>query len=83
MTAAAIATLALVPPFAAACLRTLSGSFPTRLAAFALASSIGVSVLALMTWTFDQPSFADLALCLALMTVPGTILFALVLERWL
>ena len=83
MTATALATLGLIPPLAAASLRALSGSYATRLAALSLAASIAVGELALMTWAFDQPAFADLALCLALMTIPGTILIALFLERWL
>ncbi len=79
----ACATLALLPPFAFAAIRTLAGSIPARLAALSLASSIGTGILVLMTFAFDQPAFADLPLTLALMTVPGTIAIALFLERWL
>ena len=36
-----------------------------------------------MTFAFDQSSFIDLALTLALLTLPGTLVMALFLERWL
>jgi len=39
--------------------------------------------LALATFVFDQSSFIDIALCLALLTLPGTLVLALFLERWL
>jgi hypothetical protein len=37
----------------------------------------------LFTFAFDQPSFIDLPLCASLLNLPGGLLIALVLERWL
>jgi multisubunit Na+/H+ antiporter MnhF subunit len=36
-----------------------------------------------MTFAFDQGSFIDLPLALALLALPGTLAMALFLERWL
>jgi multisubunit Na+/H+ antiporter MnhF subunit len=36
-----------------------------------------------MTFAFDQPALIDLALALALLSLPGTLLLSLFLERWL
>ncbi len=78
-----VAILALAPavalPIGAAC---RGGSF-NRLVAVQLASSVAGLMLALMTFAFDQSSFIDLPLCLALLSLPGTLLLALFLERWL
>ena len=59
------------------------GGTAQRLVAMQLASAVTTLILALMTFAFDQSSFIDLALCLALLTLPGTLLMALFLERWL
>ena len=83
MTPWLLSILALVPaiavPVAVAC---RGGSF-NRLVAVQLASSVAGMMLALMTFAFDQSSFIDLPLCLALLSLPSTLLFALFLERWL
>jgi len=44
---------------------------------------VATVLLALATFAFDQSSFIDIALCLALLTLPGTLVLALFLERWL
>jgi hypothetical protein len=54
-----------------------------RFLALQLATSLATLVLVLLTFTFDQPSFTDLPLCAALLNLPGGLLIALVLERWL
>ncbi|MCR0981233.1 monovalent cation/H+ antiporter complex subunit F [Roseomonas populi] len=77
------ATAALLPPFALAALLALRGSAGTRLVAAQLASSIAVPLLVAMSYAFDQPSIADLPLTLVLLTLPGTLLMAVFLERWL
>ncbi len=78
-----IAVLALLPAFAlplwAAC-RAGTGS---RLVAVQLAAAVASLILVLMTYAFDQPSFIDLPLSLALLSLPGTLVLAIFLERWL
>ena len=78
-----LATVALLPPFAVAALASCRGRTGSRLVAVQLASSVATAVLMLMTFSFDQSSFTDLPLCLALLTLPGTLLMAIVVERWL
>jgi len=48
-----------------------------------LATAVATLILALMTFAFDQSAFIDLALALALLALPGTLLMTLFLERWL
>jgi multicomponent Na+:H+ antiporter subunit F len=77
------ATVALVPPLAVAVLAAGRGPIAARLIAVQLATSIAMLVLALMTFTFDQSAFVDLPLTLALLTLPGTLVMVMFLERWL
>lgn len=83
MTAWMLATLALLPALAVPVLAACRGGTAGRLVAVQLASAVTTLILALMTFAFDQSSFIDLPLCLALLTVPGTLAMALILERWL
>ena len=83
MTPWMLATLALMPPFAIAATAAARGGTAGRLVAVQLATSVAILVLALMTFAFDQGSFIDLALTLALLTLPGTLVIAFFLERWL
>ena len=39
--------------------------------------------VAVMTFAFNQSSFSDVALCVTFLSVPGTFLFAMFMERWL
>ncbi len=78
--AAAIALiLALTIPVLAA----LRGGIAHRLVAVQMASILAAWALVALSFAFGQPSFLDLALSLGLLSVPATLLFALVLERWL
>ena len=61
----------------------LSGPVPVRLAAIPIATTMTVLVLVAFDFAFDQPAAIDLAVALALLSLPGTLLFALVEERWL
>ena len=83
MTAWMLATLALLPALAVPMAVACTGSTPNRMVAVQLATTVAAMILALMTFAFDQSSFIDLALCLALLSLPGTLLFALFIERWL
>ncbi|HSR12445.1 MAG TPA: monovalent cation/H+ antiporter complex subunit F [Thermodesulfobacteriota bacterium] len=54
-----------------------------RLVALQMAGVVCVLVLVLMAEGFRQPSFYDLALTLALLSLPANLVFAFFLERWL
>jgi multicomponent Na+:H+ antiporter subunit F len=77
------ATIALVPPLAIAALMCARGNLAERFAAVQLAGSIAVLLLIMMSFAFDQASLIDLALTLALLTLPATLLYAVFVERWL
>lgn len=83
MTPWMVATLALLPAFAVPVAMACRGTVAARLVAVQLATSLATLILVLMTFAFDQSSFIDLPLALALLTVPGTLVMALFLERWL
>lgn len=53
-----------------------------RLVGLEMASIIGATSLLLLAKGFNRPSFIDLSLTLALVSVPGTLLFTHYLERW-
>lgn len=54
-----------------------------RLVAVELTTSLCIVLLIVLSFAFDQASSIDLALTLALFTLPGTLLFAVFQERWL
>jgi len=76
-------TVALLPPFCLMVLMCAHGPTRHRIVAAQMANSIAVLALIAMTFAFDQASSIDLALSLALLSLPATLLFALFLERWL
>lgn len=78
-----MAALALLPAFAVPAAMACRGRLSTRWVAFQLASALLGMLLTLLTFAFDQSSFIDLALASSLLTVPGTLLAALFVERWL
>ncbi|WP_187335128.1 monovalent cation/H+ antiporter complex subunit F [Novosphingopyxis iocasae] len=77
------ASIALILPFALAAIAIWRGPIAGRLAAVQLASVIAVLLLVAMDFAFDQPAAIDIALSLALLSLPGTLLYALFEERWL
>ena len=84
MSAWLLASLALLPALAVAVFKAcLSASTATRLVALQLATSLTTLILILMTFAFDQSSFIDIPLTLAFLALPGTLVMALFLERWL
>lgn len=83
MTSWMLATVALLPALAVPVYVACRGSSGERLVAVQLATSVAELVLILMTFAFDQSAFVDLPLTLALLTLPGTLLIAHFLERWL
>jgi len=78
-----LAILALLPVFALAVAAALRGRLGERFVAVQLASGLSIPMLVLMTFAFDQSALIDLALALALLSLPGTLLLAMFMERWL
>jgi multisubunit Na+/H+ antiporter MnhF subunit len=78
-----LAVLGLLPAFVVPVLSACRGGMAQRLVAAQLATGTASLILALMTFAFDQTSFIDLALCAALLTLPGTLLMTVFVERWL
>ena len=83
MTVWLVTVVLLLPPLAVPLVVAWRGDANNRLAAVQLASLLAAFVIALMTFAFDQPSFIDLALCLTLVAIPGTLIFTVFMERWL
>lgn len=76
------AILALLPPLILSVALTWRGRPGQRLAAYQLATTVGVLVLTLLTFATDQASVIDLALTTVLLGLPGTLLLSVFLERW-
>ncbi len=83
MNAWAFACVAILPALAVPVWAGLRGAVAFRVAALQLAASVATLLLALLTFAVDEPSFMDLSLCLALLSLPGTLLLSHFLERWL
>ncbi|MDP4024184.1 monovalent cation/H+ antiporter complex subunit F [Methylobacterium sp. NEAU 140] len=77
------AMLALLPPLALATALAWRGRPGQRFAAFQVATTVTVAILTLFTFASDQASLIDLALTLVLLNLPGTLLLAVFLERWI
>jgi len=78
-----VAILGLLPPLALAAALTWRGTAGQRFAAYQLVTTLGVAILVLLTFATDQASVTDLALTLVLLNLPGTLLMAVFLERWI
>lgn len=83
MSAWLIAAVALLPVLIAGVVCAARGEVGRRLVAIQFATSIAVMLLVVLDFAFGQPSSMDLALALALLGLPGTLLLALFQERWL
>lgn len=77
------AVIGLLPPLALAVALTWRGAPGQRFAAYQIVTTIGVTILTLLTFVTDQSSVTDLALTLVLLNLPGTLLMAVFLERWI
>jgi multicomponent Na+:H+ antiporter subunit F len=77
------AALALLPPFALAVVASGRAALRFRLVAVQFATSLATLLLVALSFALYQPATIDLALILAVLTLPGTLLFALFQERWL
>ena len=83
MNAWLLATILLLPPLAVPIYVAMRADCDNRLVAVQVAGGLAGLLLAMMTFAFDQPSFIDLALGLTLLSVPGTYLLTVFMERWL
>lgn len=77
------ALTALVPPLGLAVAAALRGTIAQRFAATQLATTVATFGLVVATFAIDQPSSIDLALALVLLGLPGSLLVAVFVERWL
>lgn len=77
------AIIALLPALAVPLWVGLRGALPDRLVAVQLATTIAAAGMTLMSFAFRQPSLIDLPLTLAFLSLPGTLLLAIFLERWM
>ena len=75
--------IALVPAFGGCAVFAMRRNIADRLVALELATVLSAFMLILLTVAFDQPSFIDLALTLALLSLPGSLVYAHFVERWL
>jgi len=78
-----VASLALLPPLLVAAIACGRHAIDQRLVAVELTTSLAILLLIALSFAFDQPSSIDAALSLALLTLPGTLLLASFVERWL
>lgn len=70
-------------PMAAALYVAVSADTMRRVIAAQLIVLIASVDLVLLAIAFGSPSFADLAIALAILSIGGTLIFAHFLERWL
>lgn len=75
--------LALLPVLTAGLACAGRGSIARRLVAIQFATSVSVLMLVVLDFAFDQSSSMDLAVTLALLSLPGTLVLVLFQERWL
>ena len=61
----------------------LRGSIGHRLVAVEMVALVSTLLLVSLSLAFGQPSFLDLALALALLSLPGTLVMTTFLERWI
>ncbi len=83
MTIWMIAAVSLLPPLAVPLWVAIRSDLANRFVAVQLASTITSFILVLMSFAFDQDSLIDLPLTLALLSLPGTLMLAFFMERWL
>lgn len=78
-----VAIIALLPALAVPLWIAARGSLADRLVAVQLASTIAAVIMTLMSFAFDQAPLIDLPLTLAFLSLPGTLVLAIFLERWM
>jgi multicomponent Na+:H+ antiporter subunit F len=83
MTIWLLAGIAMLPPLLAPLWAAIRGDLVNRLVAIQLASAVTSLILVLMNFAFDQSSEIDLPITLSILSLPGTVMLTLFLERWL
>jgi multicomponent Na+:H+ antiporter subunit F len=78
-----LASVGLLPPLLCGLLAAGRGRAGMRLIAVQLVSSLGTLLLLALTFAFDAPSSVDVALTLAVLSLPGVVVLLLFFERWL
>ena len=83
MNAWTLAAIGLLPPLVAAVVAAGRGGASSRLVALEFSVSLAVFEFVVLDVVFAQPSAFGLALTLALLGLPGTLVLVLFRERWL
>jgi len=83
MSAWSLAAIGLLPPLIAAVIAAGRGGTSKRLVAYEFVVSLAVFEFVLLDVMLAQPSSWGLALALALLGLPGTLVLVLFRERWL
>lgn len=78
-----LASLALAFPLIVPVAVAGNGNSVGRFIAMQLLSSLMTIILILLSFALNQSSFIDLPLALALLGLPGVLVMAMFLERWL
>ena len=83
MTPALLAIVACLPPLLLPLWTAATGRLPDRFVAVQLGTNIVTLLLVLASFAFDQDSLIDLPLTLVALSLTGTLMYALFIERWL
>lgn len=83
MTPWLLTILICLPPLALPLWTAATGKLGDRFVAVQLGTNVVVLLLVLASFAFDQTSFIDLPLTLVVLSLPGTLMYALFIERWL
>jgi multisubunit Na+/H+ antiporter MnhF subunit len=75
--------IALIAAITVPVVRTCRGRMAERLVAVQMMTALTTLVLIIMSFAFDAPSLMDLPLTLVLLGIPGMLLMAVALERWI
>ena len=78
-----LVSLALLPPLGLCLTYCSRGRVVDRLVAVQLVTSVGLMSIIALTFALGEPSSIDLALTMAILSLPATLMFTVFLERWL
>lgn len=78
-----LAVIALLPPLTAGVIVARHGPLRSRPLAIQFAGTLVAIIFVLISLAMQQPSYIDLALTLTLLALPGTLAYALYMERWM
>lgn len=83
MTVWLAAAVALLPPLGVAIWVAISDRLADRLVGASFAAAVAGQAMVTLSFAFDQVSILDLPLTLAFLSLPGTLLLAVFMERWM